>query len=330
MLSRGQRWRHLSLVPDRPPIDNASHVTVPKKMASTAWSRIFGGSALALLLVLALQMVTPAAASLRTGEHFIWRVTTAPSPFYLVGSLHSLKKEDYPLPTAYQDVFGRTERLLFEYDLRRRDTLARKFREAARYPSGQDIQGQVRPSTLAILRRNLWKFGLTFNQVRTYRPWALALRLLNAHGPVGPSSDYSMESYLFQQARRARQEVGGLETVDEHVAFWREMLESDSENLLVYTLVQDERVAKLFARTRAAWKRGDVAAISATSARLRQVNPALAQRLLERRNRRWVEQIEREMKSGKATAIVVGAGHLSGPGSVIALLRERGHRVEQH
>jgi uncharacterized protein YbaP (TraB family) len=35
------------------------------------------------------------------------------------------------------------------------------------------------------------------------------------------------------------------------------------------------------------------------------------------------------MKSGKSTAIVVGAGHLSGPHSVIDLLQKRGYKIEQ-
>lgn len=265
----------------------------------------------------------------RAAKHFVWRVTNAPAPFYLVGSLHSVTKEDYPLPGAYRGAFARAERLVFEYDPRRRDALARRFRDAGRYPSGQDIESKVRPDTLALLRKNLWRFGLKFDQVRHYRPWALALRLLAQRGPTGPGSPQSMETRIVSQAQRAGKEVGGLETIDEHVAFWREMLERDSENLLVYTLARDEKVTALFSRTRAAWMRGDVAALSASNARLRQANPGLAQRLLDRRNFKWAERIEAEMKTGKPTAIVAGAGHFSGPGSVIAILQKRGYKIEQ-
>ncbi|HEX4665000.1 MAG TPA: TraB/GumN family protein [Chthoniobacterales bacterium] len=262
-------------------------------------------------------------------KHFVWRVTSAPVPFYLVGSFHSLTKDDYPLPSAYRSALAGAERLLFEYDPRRRDALARRFRDAGRYPSGQDIEAEVQPDTLALLRKNLWRFGLKFDQVRHYRPWAIALRLLAQRGPTGPASPLSMETRIVSQAQRAGKEVGGLETIDEHVAFWREMLERDSENLLVYILARDQKVSTLFARTRAAWIRGDVAALSATNARLRRANPGLAQRLLDRRNLRWARCIEAEMGTGKPTAIVAGAGHFSGPGSVIAILQKRGYKIEQ-
>jgi uncharacterized protein YbaP (TraB family) len=297
-------------------------------MTRSRWQRLQWVGRLAGLTTLALTTSTFGAPS-PPGKHFVWRVTSAPSPFYLVGSFHSLTKDDYPLPEVYRDTFAQAQRLLFEYDPTRRDTLAQRFREAARYPSGLDIQSELHPAILALLRKNLWRFGLKFDQVRHYRPWAIALRLLAERTPLGPSSSLSMEMRIVSQARRSGKEVAGLETIDEHVAFWREMLESDSESLLVYTLARDKTVTALFAKTRAAWMRGDIGALSTANASLRQANPGIAQRLLDRRNRRWVDRIEAEMKTGKPTTIVAGAGHISGPGSVIAILEKRGYKIEQ-
>ncbi len=293
----------------------------------TRWRIKWGGPFLALttLALSALALPMPALAE----KHFVWRVTGRSTPFYLVGSLHSLTKEDYPLPPAYLQALSETDRLIFEYNPRQNDALTRKFREVASYPSGRDVRSDLRPASLALLRKNLWKFGFTFDQVRPYRPWAIALRLLAEQGPIGPSNPLSMESYLVSQARRSGQEIGGLETIDEHVAFWREMLERDGENLLLYTLVRGRKVSELFAKTRAAWKSGDVAALSATNARLHRANAGLALRLLDRRNAKWISRIEAEMKTGKPTAIVAGAGHFSGPDSVIALLEKRGYKIEQ-
>jgi uncharacterized protein YbaP (TraB family) len=262
-------------------------------------------------------------------KHFVWRVTDLGVPFFLVGSIHNLTARDYPLPKIYQSALTNSQRILFEYDPRQRDALARRFQEVAKYPDGQDLENQIHPGTVGLLKKNAWRFRIKFEEVRHYRPWAIALRMLAEQGPLGPSGPRSMDGYLSTEARRAGKELAGLETVDEHIAFWREMLERDGENLLLYALTREKRVGALFDRTRAAWKRGDVAALSATNARLRQANPGIAQKLLDRRNARWVERIEAEMKSGKATAIVAGAGHFSGPRSVIELLRERGYRLEQ-
>nr|MBA3608593.1 TraB/GumN family protein [Chthoniobacterales bacterium] len=58
-------------------------------------------------------------------------------------------------------------------------------------------------------------------------------------------------------------------------------------------------------------------------------NPGYAQKLLDRRNLRWVDRIEAEMKTGKPTAIVAGAGHFTGERGVIALLQKRGYEIER-
>lgn len=279
-------------------------------LVATAWSSIAG-------------------APLPPEKHFVWRVTSLAVPFYLVGSIHNLTEQDYPLPEVYRNALTNSQRLLFESSPLEHGALARKFREIARYPAGQDLEGRVHPSVLGLLKKNGWRFRMKFDQLRHYRPWAIALLLLAERGPVGASSPQSMDSYLSRQAQRSGKEVAGLETVDEHVAFWRDMLEHDGENLLLYTLTREQAVGTLFDKTRAAWKRGDLAALAATNARLRQANPGIAQKLLDRRNVRWVARIEAEMKTGKPTAVVAGAGHFSGPGSVIALLQKRGYRIEQ-
>lgn len=294
-------------------------------MMVLTWLRRFRG----LVALTTLTFATGSPAATTPPRHFVWRVNGLRAPFYLIGSLHSLPPEDYPLPEPYRSALGQARRFVFEYSPQQRETLMRKFREAARYPSGLDIENDVRPNTVALLRKNLWKYALTFDQVRHYRPWAVALQLLNKRGPLGPSYPRSMENTLISEARRSGKEMAGLETVDEHIAFWREMLERDGENLLIYTLTHDDQVGGLFARTQAAWKSGDVTALAATNLGLHRANFGMAERLLDRRNTKWVDRIEAEMKTGKPTAIIAGAGHFSGPQSVIALLRRRGHEIEQ-
>ena len=199
--------------------------------------------------------------------------------------------------------------------------LTQRFREAASYPSGLDVESELRPDTLALLRKNIWRFGLKFDQqCGTTGRGRSRFGSWPSEAPPRPSSSLSMEMRIVSQARRSGKEVAGLETIDEHVAFWREMLERDSESFCSYLYPcpgQDGHGS--FAKTRAAWMRGDVGALSTANASLRQANPGIAQRLLDRRNRRWVDRIEAEMKTGKPTTIVAGSRSLSGPGSVIAI-----------
>ena len=56
-------------------------------------------------------------------------------------------------------------------------------------------------------------------------------------------------------------------------------------------------------------------------------HPELKDLLLKQRNRNWVPQIETLLAGRDDVLVVVGAGHLVGPDSVIRMLRDKGYEV---
>ncbi len=56
--------------------------------------------------------------------------------------------------------------------------------------------------------------------------------------------------------------------------------------------------------------------------------PALRKRILKDRHDKWLPQIEKMIADGRTHMIIVGAAHLVGPDSVIAMLRAKGVKVE--
>jgi hypothetical protein len=56
--------------------------------------------------------------------------------------------------------------------------------------------------------------------------------------------------------------------------------------------------------------------------------PALRKAVFHDRHIKWLPQIERMLADGRTHVIVVGAGHLVGKDSVIAMLRAKGITVE--
>jgi hypothetical protein len=43
----------------------------------------------------------------------------------------------------------------------------------------------------------------------------------------------------------------------------------------------------------------------------------------------WIPKIDRLLQSNETYFVIVGAGHLGGPDGLLALLRQRGYKVEQ-
>ena len=78
-----------------------------------------------------------------------------------------------------------------------------------------------------------------------------------------------------------------------------------------------------------AWLNGDVGAIrrEALEPMLKEA-PGEYRALVADRNKRWIGPIEQRLSGQGEAVMVVGAGHLVGPDSVVALLRRDGFRVE--
>jgi uncharacterized protein len=297
---------------------------------------------IALLVVLTLTpLVTDAATH---GKRFpkccVWRVINARAPFYLVGSIHALSKNDYPLPKPYLIALNDSTRLLFEFDPTRHTEFEKKFEAAAKYPRGQDIRSRISPELLTWLRKNMFtivpngcagsgeRLGSFDNQLR-YKPWWIAQHLATPAAYSKTSASHGLDNYFVDHAMRTGKEIGGLESVDEHVRVMGGLSDRDGEFMLQDALNQPDNGEKEFTKMYQAWRKGDTDALWAGDASLRKNAPRIAARFVDDRNVKWVPRIEAELKTGKPTAIVAGALHFSGPRSVITLLQQRGYVIEQ-
>ena len=273
----------------------------------------------------------------------VWRVTNAKAPFYLAGSIHSLSKDDYPLPSPYDLALNDSQRLVFEYDPDKDEEFQKKFAAAGKYPEGQDIRSRINPRTLAWLRENTrfisWDYNeskkryhamvTSFDTALQYRPWWIAENFFDIRSFSDASETDGVDAYFERHARTNGKKMGGLETVDEHVAVLGKLSDRDGEILLLDTLVYMDTADKEFYRMRSAWRRGDIDKLWTLDSRLRREAPWIASRLIDIRNVMWIPRIEREIQSGKPTTVLVGALHFAGPNSVITLLQKRGYTIEQ-
>jgi uncharacterized protein YbaP (TraB family) len=268
----------------------------------------------------------------------VWRVVDAKAPFYLVGTIHSLSGNDYPLPKPYNQALHDSKRLLFELSPDPRSNFGHYFVRAAIYPKGDTIAHHVRPATYQYLAKDFqmsnwatkgWRIGdYLFDTWDQMRPWAIAA-MWGIHGYSDIYAQYGVDNHLGFQARRMGKETGGLESDLEHIEVLKGMADIDAELTLLDTMVRGDKRRDDYNRVRAAWKTGDLGPIAAEGERSRRLNLGGELRLLDFRNLRWMKRIEAEIASGEPTAIVVGTGHFVGPNNVRELLEKHGHKLEQ-
>jgi len=273
----------------------------------------------------------------------LWQVTNAKAPFYLVASIHSLEPNDYPLPSPFEIALNNSQRLVFEYNPNQADEFQKKFAAAGKYPPGQDITKHIHPRTLAWLRDNTRYLDTQYDEKRKkylttmqgfdaalqYKPWWIAQRFFEMQSYSDVTDDNGIDQWFEERGRKQGKELGGLETVDEHIAVLGAMSDRDSELVLLDTLLYSETAGNQFHRFRSAWRRGDAEKLWMLDSRLRREAPWIAARMVDNRNLKWIPRIEAEIKSGKPTSIIAGALHFVGPNSVITLLQKRGYTIEQ-
>ncbi|HST29351.1 MAG TPA: TraB/GumN family protein [Chthoniobacterales bacterium] len=260
------------------------------------------------------------------GKHFLWRVTNAPAPFYLVGSMHELRKSDWTIATEFNPEIDQTQKFIFERDPGNNDPtdLWRKLNAHTTYPRGVTIQQRVSPSTFALLKRIA---RIPPGAYETQKPWAIAAFNLKATGMDTVKSRWSVDHYIYEKIRH-RAEIGGLETIDEFVSSFAEMNDRESESFFLQAVEYGQRSPELLDETIAAWKAGSPARIYQLYAPRRNGADGYW-RWIEKRTARWIPRIEDAIKSGKPTMVIVGALHVSGPRGVIAELQKRGYKLEQ-
>lgn len=288
----------------------------------------------ALGMVAALSVVPAAHGSPtrpRVAHPALWRVAGAKGTLHLFGSVHVGTPGVYPLATPIREAFRAAQTLVLEMplDAESEARATQLLMEAAKYDAPDALSRHLDADTRAKLRAALRTTGLPPRGFEPMRPWfaALTLGVLRMQ-TLGYHPELGIDRHFQRLVGDKR--VDALETVEEQVAVFRDLPEALQAEMLRQTLDQLDAMEGLLADTFAAWQRGDGAALDALLlAPLRQESPALYARLFTDRNRRMTERLTAMLARGGSYFVVVGAGHLVGPESLVEMLRKRGLEVTQ-
>ena len=78
----------------------------------------------------------------------VWKVSKGKHYFYLAGTMHVLKADDYPLPAEFEKAYNDASQLVFEVDLSNPDMSLYQQRLVAKdfYPEGKNLQDILTPN----------------------------------------------------------------------------------------------------------------------------------------------------------------------------------------
>lgn len=265
-------------------------------------------------------------------KHFLWSVKSDTNTVYLLGSLHVLGKDSYPLGDAYERVFVDSEIVVFEVDpgeLEKPETIQFILKKAA-LEKGKTLEDVISPEAYEQAKKELKEMGADINMFTLTKPWFVALTAtILKLSKMGFDPEYGVDRYFYEKAAKSGKEVRGLETAQYQIELIASLGDESHDDVLLHTLKDLDVIEIELPNLVGSWQRGDGQQFQDLIFRSYVDYPSVYQKLFVDRNNNWLPYIEGYLKEDKNYLVVVGAGHLVGNEGLVKLLSDKGYTVEQ-
>lgn len=272
--------------------------------------------------------------STKTGKSFIWEIRTKAGNSYLLGSLHVLKKESYPLQPAIEDAFTNTTSLVVEANLsqdKMMEVAALAFKKGV-YAGDETLKDNLSEKTYNLAKQRLAEKGMDIELFEKTKPWMLAITIAGMEiMKLGFDPNYGIDKYFLDRAS-GKKEILELEGVDFQVNLLDSFSAEESDKFLFSTLQETGDYREELDKMVAAWEKGDAALMADLVDKSTREFPELKdlnKRLIDDRNHTMLEKILSFFKEEKTYLVVVGAGHLVGKTGLVQLLKDKGFTLKQ-
>lgn len=259
--------------------------------------------------------------------HSLWEVHGKHNTVYLLGSIHVLRPEDYPLAPAVLRAYSDAKALLMEINLGEIDSVQvqAEMLAGAMLPEGKtlpQILGQQRYARAATLAHDA---GVELSMFDQFAPWFAAEAISQLQlAALGFQAQSGVEMYFLDRARNDGKTIQGLETVHDQIALFETLSLDEQAEYLESSLEQARELPKEVDDMVHAWQRGDTAWFENQMNSEWGREPALYESMLIARNRKWIAKIEALLGEDRNYLVIVGTGHLVGRNSIIELLKKDG------
>jgi uncharacterized protein YbaP (TraB family) len=260
----------------------------------------------------------------------VWVVRSKTAEVVLFGSVHVLPPGLDWEPAALKRAIARADQIWFELPIdpaTEADT-ARLAASLGVLPPDQSLFRLLPAEDSARLARVAQAYGASPVLLDRLKPWLAEIALAGAaYRKAGAETGLGVEQALSAEAPPSAQRHA-FETPAEQLALFADAPMAEQLASLHETLKELEDQPDEFADLLHAWVAGDLAALDREAlAPLRKASPGLFRRVVSDRNARWIQALEPRLKGRGRTVVVVGVGHLIGPGGLPARLRALGYSV---
>jgi uncharacterized protein YbaP (TraB family) len=289
-----------------------------------SFSRLARSASLGLLLAVF-------AATAVLAEPPMWVVKDRDSELVLFGSVHVLPPGLAWEPAALRRALARADDVWFELpvDPATEAATAQEAVELGGLPPDQSLFKLLPPEDARRLAKVAQAYDASPVLLDRLQPWLAEIVLADAaYRRAGATTGSGVEETLAAQVSpRTRRRA--FETPEQQLAIFSGTPRSEQIASLRQTLKELEDDPDEYQDLIKAWMSGDVAGLDREALRpMRAASPDLFRRIVTERNAAWLKVLRKRLDGQGRTVVVVGVGHLVGPGGLPALLRALGYSVQ--
>ncbi len=284
-------------------------------------------------LLLAAYALSGAQAQESSGQFtqgLLWRIEKiGVAPSYLFGTIHIDDQRVTTLPDPVRRSFDSTRTFTMEVSLDSTNLLALSSRMV--YDDGRTLADATGPELYRQIMPIMEQHGVPESLLPVFQPWAVTLML---EAPPQNSIEV-LDFKLYQMAQEQHKPIYELESADEQIAVFTDMSEADQIVLLKDAVENYRDIPQQTEQLVQAYLVRDLARMwkisqesTGDTAGLTDANQRFERKLLDDRNVRMAERMRPQLQQGGAF-VAIGALHLYGERSVLALLQRAGWKVTQ-
>ena len=267
---------------------------------------------------------------------FMWKATRGKQTVYLLGTIHAVRSDFYPVSDEIDKALSQSKELFVECipDRDKIVAVSKSLNDKYAYKNGDNLYKHLTAGTRRVFEEYLAWAGEPAEIYETYRPFEVSGLIgsdaVRRYGLTVPGLD----RYLIKKAKLANKKVVELESVEFQLNLLSSLSEPEQDAELMSSLLTLQDVALNLDRIIYAWRQGnpnDIEQLETKASRTDSELKAVYDKIITARNQGMVRKLEECLQEDQdgTYLVAVGAAHLVGSYGLPALLKEKGFSISQ-
>ena len=262
----------------------------------------------------------------------LWKASSDSGTFYLLGSIHLLQENNYPLDPAIEAAYTASDGLVFETDLSQMESPGTqiKLMKKAILPEGRTLKDELNPKIYERLDAELVKVALSADAMKQFKPWFVTTTLSLLHTQAMKlDPELGIDQHFHQKALEDEKIEIGLESIDFQINLFDSLSELDQNAFTTQALDEIAQTKAMLSELIKAWETGNLTKLNKLLIDAFDDYPSMYKSFITDRNKDWIPKLKKLADKEKTYMVIVGAGHLAGKEGILELLKAEGYIIEQ-